>query len=322
MNTPPAANRCRLGRRGPSVTRLGLGCAPLGNLFSAISDDAADATIDAAWDAGIRFFDTAPLYGLGLSERRLGRALQRHPRDDYVLATKVGRLLRDTPAPSPTIFADAPRLEPAFAYTHDDTLRSIDESLARLGVDRLDVVHVHDPDDHEDDALHGAFPTLIELREQNVIGAVGCGMNQWQMLDRFVERVDLDCVLLAGRYTLLDHSGAHRLLPHCAQRGVGVIIGGVFNSGLLVDPDNSPTYDYTPAPAHLVTRARTMRDICNRHGVSLAAAALQFALANPVVTSIVIGARSPDELRADLADADTEIPTDLWTALAPHLQSA
>ena len=300
------------------ITPLGLGCAPLGNLFSAISDDDAAATVDAAGDAGVRFFDTAPLYGNGLSERRLGAALAKRPRDEFVLSTKVGRLLREPPlgAALDTIFVDAPNLDPVFAYSRDDVLRSIDESLTRLGLDRIDVVHVHDPDDHEHEALTGAFPTLIELRDQGVIGAVGCGMNQWQMLDRFVDRVDLDCVLLAGRYSLLDRSGADVLLPHCAERGVDVVLGGVFNSGLLADPEHNTTYDYASAPAALVARARAMVRACCEQGVSLTAAALQFALRHPAVSAVVVGARSAAEVRADVAAAAAPIPDDVWDALA------
>ncbi len=306
------------------MTRLGLGCAPLGNLFQAVADDDAVATVDAAWDAGWRLFDTAPLYGHGLSERRLGAALAGRPRDEYVLSTKVGRLLRPPAAGSTveTIFVDAPDLDPVFAYSRDAVLRSIDESLERLGVDRIDVVHVHDPDDHEQAALDGAFPALIELREQGVVGAIGCGMNQWQMLDRFVDRVDLDCVLLAGRYTLLDPSGGDELLPHCLDRGVGVVIGGVFNSGLLAAPDERATYDYASAPIHLVAQARAMAQVCTAHGVSLTAAALQFALAHPAVTSVLVGARSAAEVRSDATAAAEALPDDLWAELADARRGA
>ena len=306
-----------LGKRGPQVTALGLGCAPLGNLYRAISDDDATAVVDAAWNAGIRVFDTAPLYGNGLSERRLGAALATKPRDEYVLCTKVGRLLREPPAGvrRDTIFAEAPALDPVYAYSRDDVLRSIEESLDRLELDRIDVVHVHDPDDHEDDAVGGAFPALIELREQGVIGAVGCGMNQWQMLDRFVQRVDLDCVLLAGRYSLLDRSGGDVLLPRCAERGVGVVIGGVFNSGLLADPDANTTYDYGQAPEPMRDRARDLARVCASRGVSIVAAALQFALRHEAVSSVVVGAQTVAELEADVRAALAPIPPDLWPAL-------
>lgn len=292
--------RRRLGVRGPLVTRLGLGCAPIGNLYTAVDDAAAVATVDAAWEAGIRFFDTAPLYGHGLSERRLGTALAGRPRDEIVVATKVGRLLRPVDGAPPTdIFVDVPPLEPVFDFSRDAVLRSIDGSLARLGLDRLDVVHVHDPDDHAAEALRSAFPTLIELRDQGVIGAVGCGMNQTALLRRFVDEVDLDAILLAGRYTLLDQSGTD-LLDACAERGVGVILGGVFNSGLLADPEGSPTYDYQPASDRLVERARELARRGTTLGVPLPAAAIQFGFGHEAVASVVIGARSAEEIVEDV----------------------
>jgi D-threo-aldose 1-dehydrogenase len=300
------------------VTGLGLGCAPIGNLFTGVSDGDARATIDAAFEAGICYFDTAPLYGHGLSERRLGEALADRPRDAYVLSTKVGRLLRPQPAAGPTpptIFAGVDDLVPHFDFSRDGVLISIEESLARLGADRLDVVLLHDPDDHEDDAVRHAFPTLLELRDAGVVGAVGCGMNQVAMLERFVERVDLDCVLLAGRYSLLDHTGAERLLPACAERGVGVVLGGVFNSGVLVDPDDRPSYDYAPAPTEVVARARRLRDRCSSSGVALPAAALQFVLRHPAVTTVLVGARSGEEVTADVGYASAEIEEALWSTL-------
>ena len=255
--TIEALGRRRLGRRGPEVTRLGLGGAPLGNMFTTVADDDAQATVDAAWDAGIRYFDTAPFYGHGLAEQRLGAALAGRPRDEYVISTKVGRVLVPSTGADTSIFKIEPDLAAVFDYSRDGVLRSFEASLARLGLDRVDVVLVHDPDSHEDDALAGAFPALLALRDQGVVGAIGAGMNQSAMLQRFVERVDLDCVLLAGRYTLLDRSGAE-LLDRCAERSVGVIIGGVFNSGVLAQPDPSATYDYWPAPDRPRSRPRSI----------------------------------------------------------------
>jgi len=299
---------------GCTVTRLGLGCAPLGNLFRAVDDDTAAATVDAAWDAGWRLFDTAPLYGHGLSERRVGAALRARPRDEYVLSTKVGRLLLPG-ADDDSIFAETPDMHPAFDFSGDGARRSIEASLDRLGLDRIDIVHVHDPDDHLDQAIDEAIPALVALRDEGVIGAVGCGMNATAPLLRVVERADVDVVLLAGRYSLLDHSGGDELLPRCAERGVAVIVGGVFNSGLLADPDAEPTYDYAPAPTPLAERARSMREVCERFGVSLPAAAIGFALRHPSVTSVVIGARSPGEVGADVEAAGADIPDELWNAL-------
>ena len=294
--------------------RLGLGAAPLGNLFTAITDDEATATVAAAWDGGVRFFDTAPQYGHGLSETRLGRALASYPRDEFVLASKVGRLLRRVEPRPASAFRDIPDVDPVFDFSRDGVLRSIEESLTRLGADRLDIVHVHDPDDHEAEALATAFPALIELREQGVIGKVGCGMNQAEMLSRFVERVDLDCLLLAGRYSLLDRKGS-ALLEQCAALGVEVIIGGVFNSGLLARPEVGATFDYAAAPAALVEQAREMQSVCGEFGVALPAAAVQFALRHPAVGVVLVGARSAEEIEADVAYADTSLPDELWPAL-------
>jgi D-threo-aldose 1-dehydrogenase len=303
-----------LGRRGVEVTRLGLGGAPLGNMFTPLDEATADATVVAAWEAGIRCFDTAPFYGHGLSEERLGRVLRAYPRDEFVLSSKVGRLLVPDDGFDPGIFRVPRGLAPRFDYSGDGVRRSIDESLARLGVDRLDVVLVHDPDDHEREALDGAFPALLELRDQGVVRAVGAGMNQHAMLDRFVARVALDCVLLAGRYTLLDRSGA-ALLDRCAARGVGVLLGGVFNSGVLVADAEAATFDYEPAPDPILERTARLRAACARHGVALPAAAVDFALRHPAVTAAVGGARAPDEIRADVAWLRTDVPDALRVEL-------
>ncbi len=297
------------------VARLGLGTGPLGNLFTSITDDEAIATVDAAWELGIRMFDTAPQYGHGLAEVRLGQALAGRPRDEYVLSSKVGRLLRHTEGTRPaTAFREVPDVDPVFDFSRDGVLRSLEESLRRLGVDRLDVVHVHDPDDFERDALDHAFPALFELRDQGVIGEVGCGMNQSEMLARFVADLPLDCVLLAGRWTLLDRTGGD-LLDQCAASGVEVVLGGVFNSGLLATPEPGATFDYTTAPVHLLGRARDLQDMCARHGVALPAAALQFGLRHPAVRTVLFGARSVDEVRADVALATSPLPEALWADL-------
>jgi D-threo-aldose 1-dehydrogenase len=311
------ANVSALGRRGPAVTRLGLGTAPIGNMFTSVTDEDAQATVDAAWEGGIRYFDTAPLYGHGQSELRLGRALRDRQRTEYVLATKVGRVLHPAgiAARAETIFQDVGDLEPHFDYSRDAVLRSLDESLQRLGTDHVDVALVHDPDLHEHDALAHAFPTLLELRDQGVVKAVGAGMNQSEMLERFVAQVDLDCVLLAGRYSLLDRGGAN-LLALCKARDVGVIIGGVFNTGVLVDPDLYSTYDYAPASSTLIARARRLRDVCGAHGVALGAAALQFAMRHPAVTTVLVGARTRAELERSLEFASAPIDDDVLREIA------
>jgi D-threo-aldose 1-dehydrogenase len=303
-----------LGTRGPTVTRVGLGTAPLGNMFAALTEDDADATVLAAWAAGIRFFDTAPFYGHGLAEERLGRVLQSYPRDEFVLSSKVGRVL-DPGDADPGIFRVPRGLTPRFDYTRDGVLRSIDATLRRTGLHRIDVALVHDPDDHEHDALDGAFPTLVELRAQGVVRAIGAGMNQHEMLRRFVDAVDLDCVLLAGRYSLLDRRGA-ALLDVCAARGVGVILGGVFNSGVLATDAARATFDYEPAPDDVLDRTARLRAACDRYGVALPAAALDFALAHPAVRAVVVGARTADEIASDVAWALADVPSELRAELA------
>ena len=306
----------QLGQRGPLVTKIGLGCAPFGNLFTEVSDEDVQATVDTAWEGGVRFFDTAPLYGHGLSEIRLGKALAKYPREQYVLASKVGRLLREPVNKiSPTIFKNVPDLEPIFDYGSKAVLTSIDESLDRLNVDYLDIVHVHDPDDHEDWAITEAFPRLIQLREEGVIKAVGCGMNQTKSLTRFVNEVDLDCLLLAGRYTVLDHESGADLLQLCCEKNVGVVLGGIFNSGLLADPDKNKTFDYVDATPEILQKANAIAELARSHGFSLPHVAVQFGLRNTSVASIVIGARTAREIGEDLLYATQEIPTTFWDDL-------
>ena len=307
--------RARLGSSGVEVTRLAFGAAPIGNLFTRVADDDARAAVDAAWDAGVRFFDTAPLYGHGLSEQRLGAALRARTRHAYVLATKVGRVLSETAVNDEDGFVDTPPIGWTYDFSHDATRSSLDSSLARLGVTHVDLLHVHDPDDHAEEALQGAFPALRRLRDEGVIRAIGAGMNQSALLARFVREADLDCVLLAGRYTLLDQSGLDELLPLCAQRGTSVIAGGVFNSGLLADPSPRATYDYVPAPPELLERARRLADVCARHGVDLKAAALRFPLAHPAVACVLTGARSAAEMAENARLLGQPIPLALWDDL-------
>ncbi|MBR7826446.1 aldo/keto reductase [Actinospica sp. MGRD01-02] len=306
-----------------TLGKVGFGGAPLGNLFTAIDDEAAHAAVDAAWDSGIRYFDTAPHYGLGLSERRLGAALRDHPRDDYVLSTKVGRLLDPVPDVDPADIhaADDQGFEvPAtvtrrWDFTADGVRRSIEESLERLGLSRIDIAYLHDPDDHVEQALDEAYPALEKLREEGVLRAIGVGMNQSAVPTRFVTETDIDVVLLAGRYTLLDQSASRDLLPAAEARGVAIVLGGVFNSGLLADPRNAATYDYAPAPPELIDRALEIEQICLEHGVPLRAAALQFGLAHPAVASALIGIRDAAQARDCAAMAGVPIPEMLWQSL-------
>ena len=310
--------RTALGRGSLSVTRLGLGLAPVGGLYRAIGDVRAAAIVDRAWQQGLRLYDTAPLYGYGLSERRAGSALAGRHRDEFVFATKVGRLLVPGTEADPLWPEAPPEVKPHFDFSAAAVRRSIEESLERLGLDRVDILHLHDPDDHFGPALAEAYPALAELRAAGIIGAVGAGMNQAPMLARFIREAPapgLDCVLLAGRYTLLDQSGLADLLPLCAERRVGVIIGGVFNSGLLADPDAGAHYDYAPAAQPLLDKTFALREVCRRYEVPLRAAALQFPFAHPAVTSVLVGADSPGQVDDAVAMAGHDIPGELWTAL-------
>jgi D-threo-aldose 1-dehydrogenase len=292
---------------------LGLGTAPLGGLYEALSDDEGHRVVEAAWDAGIRFFDTAPLYGSGLAEQRLGTVLRTKPRNEFVLMTKVGRVLRADAAPDPDqTFKGIPPLNPVFDFSYDGVMRSVEESLTRLGMDRIDVLLIHDPDNYFDQAMTGAYRALDRLRTERTITAVGAGMNQAEMLARFGREADFDVFLLAGRYTLLDQSGARELLPLCLERGIAVVAGGVFNSGILADPRPGAHYNYRVAPPELIERARQIAAICERHGVELKAAAIQFPLRHPAITSVLTGCRSVSELNENLSIFQSPIPDELW----------
>jgi D-threo-aldose 1-dehydrogenase len=307
-----------LGRGGLRVSALALGTAPLGNLFAPVAEEDAAATVASALAAGLTYVDTAPHYGLGLAERRLGRLLAGLPRDRFVVSTKVGRLVRPL-APGETAdpegFADAPPAKRVWDFSGDGVRRSLEESLERLGLDRVDIVLVHDPDDHEREATEQALPALIELRDQGVVTAVGAGMNQAEMLTRFVRDLDIDVVLVAGRYSLLDQRALAELLPTCAARGAAVVVGGVFNSGLLADPRPGATFDYAPAPAELVDRAARLAEVCARHGTPLRAAALAFPFGHPAVTSVLVGARSAAEVTDAVACFERPVPEALWAEL-------
>jgi aryl-alcohol dehydrogenase-like predicted oxidoreductase len=309
-----------LGGSSVPVTELALGCAALGNLFQPVTDEAAHATVEAAWDAGIRTFDTAPHYGLGLSERRLGGALRDRPRDTYTLSTKVGRLL--VPSPDGGVgddlahgFAVPAAHRRVWDFSADGVLRSLEASLERLGLDHVDVVLLHDPDDHADQALDEAYPALERLRTEGVIGAIGVGMNQSALPARFMRETDIDVVLLAGRYTLLEQDGLTELLPEAAARGRSVVIGGVFNSGLLTAPRPDATYDYAPAPQPVLDRALRLLEVCEHHGVPLRAAALRFPFGHRAVASVLTGARSPQEVRDTVEQLRRPLPHALWDEL-------
>ncbi len=306
--------RVRIGRTAVRVTRLGLGCAPLGSLYTAVHERQAYATVERAWDLGIRYFDTAPLYGNGLSERRTGRVLAGKPRAEFMLSTKVGRLLRPGGGGGQEFWAEPGDGEPVFDFSPGGIRTSYVESLARLGLDRADILHIHDPDDHYVQAIDGALPALAQLRAEHRIEAVSVGMNHTGVLADLVRTDELDCVLLAGRYSLLDQSGLD-VLDLCAERGVSVIVGGVYNSGVLADPRPGAAYDYLPAAPEVLDRALALRAACARQGVPLRAAAVQFPLTHPAVTAVLVGARSPDEIADAVQMASTPLPDRLWRDL-------
>jgi D-threo-aldose 1-dehydrogenase len=308
-----------LGRTSLSVTELGIGLAPIGGLYADVSDEQARATVDRSWDCGVRLFDTSPLYGYGRSETRAGAALR--DRSEFVLSTKVGRVLvkdesgQDSTAGQEFWAGVDPTVTPVFDFSASGVRRSFEDSLRRLGRDRVDVVHLHDPDDHLDQAVAEAYPELVRMRDEGLITAIGAGANSGAVLAHLIERVDLDVVLLAGRYTLLDRTGEH-LLKLAGQRGVAVIAAGVFNSGILADPRPGATFNYETADADLLDRAQRLAKLCAEYAVPLRAAAVQFALRHPAVTSVLVGTRSPEEVDDAVAMAAHPVPEQLWELLA------
>jgi D-threo-aldose 1-dehydrogenase len=316
-----------LGRAGLDLTVLGLGGAPLGNLFSAVGADEAELTLRCAWEGGLRLFDTAPLYGRGLSERRMGAFLRDKPRDAFVLSTKVGRLL--TPAGQAVdggAYEDVLPFEVRYDYSADGARRSLEDSLTRLRLDYVDIVYIHDigADTHGPEqprryreALEGAYPALAGLRAQGVVRAIGLGVNDWRVCADFLRDADPDCFLLAGRYTLLEQEPlAGGLLAECERRGVSLIVGGALNSGILASgPVPGATYDYKPAPPSILARVAALESAAHEHGIPLAAAALQFPLAHRAVASIMVGARRPGEVADNLALFSRPIPAAFWADL-------
>lgn len=307
-----------IGTTGLRVTELGFGSAAIGNLYRSVDDDTAYAAVDAAWDAGFRYFDTAPHYGLGLAERRLGAALAGRPREDYVISTKVGRRLVPNPRPSGSDLGvggfDVPDdLTRVYDLSADSVRRGLEESLGRLGLDRIDIVLVHDPDDAVDCVVKETLPALLELRDQGVVGAVGVGMNQWQAPVRIVQETEVDAVMLAGRWTLADRSG-EPLLDLCAERGVSVLAAAPYNSGLLaVDrPAPQARFDYAVAPPEVLARAGRMADRAERQGIPLPTLALQFPLLHKATRSVVVGLRDPTEVAAAAQRYAMPVPDSTW----------
>lgn len=303
-----------------ALTDLGFGASVIGNLYRPTTDDEAAAAIAAAWNAGIRYFDTAPHYGLGLSEHRLGTVLRAYPREQYVLSSKVGRLLVPNETPhglDSEGFAVPDDLRRQWDFSRDGVLRSIEATLNRTGLDRLDIVYLHDPDEHWQQAADEAMPTLAQLRDQGVIGAIGAGMNQSAMLTRFLRETPADLVMLAGRYTLLDQSALDDVLPAALEHHKSVVAVGVFNSGLLATnhPAEGMKYDYQDAPAHLVTRAQAIARVCAQHDTTLPAAAIAFPFTHPAVVNVTLGMRTPAQIARNVDLYRTSVPEAVWADL-------
>jgi len=311
--------KTQIGRTSLRVARLGLGCAPLAGLFTDVPEDQALATVRRALALGMNLFDTAPLYGYGKSEMRVGMALAGIEPASRVLATKVGRLLQpvDASAQGKDSAWDSPApFRPVFDFSYDGIMRSFEESKKRLKVDRVDILHIHDPDDHYEQAIEEAYPALDKLRREGQIKAVSAGMNQAEMLARFARAGDFDCFLLAGRYTLIDHAGLEELLPLCVEKHISVIIGGTYNSGILATGARpGATFDYVDAPPAILDKVRKVQEVCDRHQVPLKAAALQFPLAHPAVAAVIPGARSMAEVEENFRLIGHPIPPDFWAEL-------
>lgn len=332
-----------LGKTNIMVPQLGVGTNPLGGLYEPISPEVAQATIKKCWDLGIRYYDTAPVYGYGNAERAVGAVLKTKPRDEFVLNTKVGRLLlKDGPDDredtmviweGSQLYKGTDDVKPYFDFSYDGIMRSIEASQERIGIERFDFLHIHDPDWYPDEALEGAYKALDQLRSEGVIGAIGCGMNQWEILADFAMKKDFDCFLLAGRYTLLDQSALHKLLPICEEKGIAIINGGVYNSGILCNPDpesalkiergaeaipswmENVTYNYVPAEKEIIEKTVKIKEVCDRHEVPLMAAAIQFSLYHPAIPTILMGPRSPEQVEGNVEMFKFDIPNDLWNEL-------
>jgi D-threo-aldose 1-dehydrogenase len=324
-----ASDKRRLGKAGVEVTIMGFGGAPLGNLFQALSEADSLATVRACYDAGIRYFDTAPLYGYGLGEHRLGEALRGRDRDTFVLSTKIGRLLR--PGDPRTLdhgpFRDALPFAEVYDYSYDGVMRSVEDSLQRLGMHRIDILLAHDLDvwTHRSESarqqrvgefMAGGYKAMARLREQGAVRAIGAGLNETAACQDLAERGDFDCFLLAGRYTLLEQAPLDEFLPLCEQRRIGLIIGGVYNTGILATGAVEGAYfQYAPAPPEIMERVRKIEAVCARHRVRLPTAALQFPLGHPAVATVIPGTRAPSEVAQNLEIFAPTVPADFWAEL-------
>jgi len=337
------SRRVPLGQTSVEVPQLGIGTNPLGGLHARIPHAVARSTIETAWRTGVRYYDVAPVYGYGFAERVVGEVLRELPRDDFLLTTKVGRLLlADGPSDREDtmvlwqgvqLYKGTDAVRPYFDFSYDGVMRSLEASQERMGVERFDALHIHDPDWFPDEALDGAYRALAELKQAGRIGAIGVGVNQWQILVDFAARADFDAFLLAGRYTLLDQSALPDLLPLCVEKGISIIAGGVYNSGILSHPDpgsiagigsgadaietwkDNVTFDYVPAGQDIIGRAAALKSVCDRHGVPLMAAAIQFPMHHPAVATVLTGPRSPEHVVVNNEMLRFPIPNELWAEL-------
>jgi D-threo-aldose 1-dehydrogenase len=328
--TLPTRHWDRLGNGGLTFTELGFGTAPLGNLYRAITDAEADTILDAAWAGGVRYYDTAPLYGLGLSETRLNRFLRDKPRDEYVLSTKVGRILDVATAGTRDGIGkwfEVPNRREVYDYSYDGVMRSLEASFARLGVDRIDVLYAHDIDVPNQGSranvdakvaqlMAGGYHAMERMRREGVVAAFGAGVNEWEVCQTLAERGDWDLFLLAGRYTLLEQTALDSFLPLCEARGIGIVTGGPYNSGILATgPRPGAYYNYESAPQPVLDRVGRIQAVCEAHGVRLVDAAYRFPLLHPTTVSVIPGGQGRDEMASNLSAAHAEIPADLWAEL-------
>ncbi|MEM6341722.1 MAG: aldo/keto reductase, partial [Pseudomonadota bacterium] len=321
----------RLKNGGLTFTELGFGTAPLGNLYKAISDRAARATLDAAWAGGVRYYDTAPLYGLGLSETRLNAFLRDKPRDEYVLSSKVGRLMRPCAPEDRTGLGkwfDVPQRQEEYDYSYDGVMRSVEFSMERLGVSRIDILYVHDlcifthGSQEASDARVAEFfdergyDAMVSLRDQGVIKSIGGGINEWEVCQTLAERGDFDLFLLAGRYTLLEQTALDTFLPLCQEKGIGIVTGGPYNSGILATGAKPGAYyNYDPAPQHIIDKVNRIEAVCTAHGVAMVDAAFQFPLLHPTHVSVIPGGQGVTEMDGNLKAAEAIVPQALWADL-------
>ncbi|AVG24307.1 oxidoreductase [Pontimonas salivibrio] len=303
------------GRAGLTVSALGVGCAPLGGLFSSVSDQDVDELIARALDIGVTYFDTAPFYGHGSSERRIGKGLAKVPRSAFRLSTKVGRVLEPGQSTEPNEYVDLDPFIPVFDYTPSGIRRSFESSLERLGIDSIDILYIHDPDDYLDQAINEAYPELDKMRREGLISSIGVGTNLAEIGTRFVRETDIDVALVAGRFTVLDQIALDEFLPEAHRRDVSVLGAGVFNSGVLVNPVEGATYNYAPASQEILERTRAIHDAIAPYGVPVEAVGLQFPLRHPATKAVLTGVRTAAELDTNVKAFDTEVPEQLWTDL-------